>query len=226
MRLFKMSAILFSVCILQSCAPQNQQGTPAKHAVAHPEEALNMLKEGNKRFLGDSMINTNYKDQIDSSRDEQHPFGLILTCMDSRIPPEILFDQGIGNIFVTRVAGNIEDSDILGSMEYAAIKKGVKLFVVMGHYYCGAVTGAVVGKPDPETPANLAQLLAKIRPAKVDDSTDKERMIDESARNNVKMTITNIAKHSKALNDLIVAKKLMIVAAYYDIRKGNVEFIE
>ena len=222
--------VLPALCLcLSSCSQQPaSEKTPAKHAVTHtapatPDDALSTLRDGNKRFLADSMENTNYKEQIAATKDAQHPFAMVLGCMDSRIPPEILFDQGIGNIFVSRVAGNIEDVDILGSMEYAAVVKGVKLIVVMGHTHCGAVTAAVTGEgPLPE---NLDKLVADIKPARTGDTTNKEKMIDESAKNNVKITIADITKRSKALNDLVSQKKLLIVGAYYDLATGKVEFI-
>ena len=221
---------LFAMCAyLQSCTPQATNTPPAKQTVTYttpatPEEALNMLKEGNQRLLSDSLRNTNYKEQIAATKDAQHPYSLVLCCMDSRLVPEIIFDQGIGNLFVSRVAGNIEDTDILGSMEYAAVVKGVKLIVVMGHTHCGAVTGAISGGGT--LPDNLAKLLSKISVAKTGDTSNKEQMIDASARNNVKMTIANITKNSKALSNLVNEKKLLIVAAYYDVATGKVEFIQ
>ena len=108
-----------------------------------PDEALAELKAGNARFLANAMLNTDYKTQIEHTKENQHPHSLILSCLDSRVPPEIIFDQGIGNIFVARVAGNIVDADILGSMEFATKVKGTKLIVVMGHNKCGAVKGAI-----------------------------------------------------------------------------------
>ena len=230
MNFIKSTILLSAACVfLYSCKDQTVQEPVKHHKAEHaapqtPDEAIAMLKDGNKRFLTDSLQNTDYRDQIASTKDGQHPFACVLSCLDSRIPPEILFDQGIGNIFVSRVAGNIVDSDILGSMEYAAVVKGVKVILVMGHNGCGAVTGAVAGDGG-ALPANLGQLLVKIRPAKTGDTTNKDKMIDESARNNVQMTIANIKSRSKEINDLVTNKKLMIVPAYYDIKTGKVEFM-
>lgn len=126
-----------------------------------PDEAILELKDGNKRFLQNKPINTDYKSQIEHTKSDQHPHSLILSCLDSRIPPEIIFDQGIGNIFVARNAGNIEDQNILGSMEFATKVKGSKLIVVIGHNHCGAVKGAV----DDVELGHLTQLVNQIKPA-------------------------------------------------------------
>jgi carbonic anhydrase len=229
MKLIKTALFFSALCIYLTSCTQQTANTPAtKQPVtfatpATPDETLSLLKAGNQRLLSDSLLHTNYREQIAATKDAQHPHSMVLCCMDSRVAPEIIFDQGIGNLFVCRVAGNIEDTDILGSMEYAA-SKGVKLIVVMGHTHCGAVTGAISGGGI--FPGNLTKLLSKISPAKTGDTADKEKMIDASARNNVKMTIADIIKNSKALNDLVNEKKLRIVGAYYDIGTGRVEFIE
>jgi carbonic anhydrase len=141
--------------------------------------------------------------------------------MDSRVPPEIIFDQGIGNIFVLRVAGNIEDENILGSMEYAVEHSGSRLIVVMGHNHCGAVTGAV---KDIKL-GNLTQLVEQIKPAIKSDPGNPET-IDETAKINVKMTITDILNRSDIIRELVHEKKVAIVGAFYDIETGLVTFLE
>ena len=177
------------------------------------------LKAGNARFLANAMLNTDYKTQIEHTKENQHPHSLILSCLDSRVPPEIIFDQGIGNIFVARVAGNIVDADILGSMEFATKVKGTKLIVVMGHNKCGAVKGAI----DNAQLGNLTQLVSKIKPAIV-HNTDNNKM-DETAQNNVKITIGNIVRDSPVIAELIKEGKVKIVGAYYDIESGKVSFL-
>lgn len=184
-----------------------------------PDEALAELKAGNARFLANAMLNTDYKTQIEHTKENQHPHSLILSCLDSRVPPEIIFDQGIGNIFVARVAGNIVDADILGSMEFATKVKGTKLIVVMGHNKCGAVKGAI----DNAQLGNLTQLVSKIKPAIV-HNTDNNKM-DETAQNNVKITIGNIVRDSPVIAELIKEGKVKIVGAYYDIESGKVSFL-
>ena len=193
-----------------------------KTEINSPEDALSELKAGNRRFLDGKLVNTDYKSQIEQTKDGQHPHTIILTCIDSRTPPEIVFDQGIGNIFVARVAGNIEDPNILGSMEYAVKVVGSKLIVVMGHNDCGAVKGAI----DNVELGNLTQLVDQIKPAIVGDTTNRYNMLNETSKNNVKMTIENILKSSSVVSDLVKENKVKIVGAYYDVTTGKVTFLE
>ena len=215
------SFILVTACSTSKSAQQTSSNVHAAHAltIATPDAALVELKAGNSRFLNGKFINTNYKSQIDETKADQHPHSLILSCLDSRIPPEIVFDQGIGNIFVARVAGNIENEDILGSMEFATKLKGTKLIVVMGHNKCGAVKGAI----DNAQLGNLTQLVDKIKPAIV-KSEDKEMMMEKTAKNNVDLTMARILKNSSVINDLVKEGKVKIVGAYYDLTTGAVTF--
>jgi len=190
--------------------------------VRNADEAIAALQAGNERFVAGKMVNTDYKTQIEKTKDGQKPPTVILSCMDSRVPPEIVFDQGIGNLFVTRVAGNIADANILGSMEYATKVIGSKLIVVMGHNHCGAVKGAIANAEL----GNLTQLLAQIKPAISHDSTDHEQQIDETAKNNIKMTIDYILKNSEVINTLVKQGAVKIKGAYYDIETGKVNFID
>ncbi len=187
-----------------------------------PDDALEELKNGNQRFIDDKLINTDYKEQIELTKSDQHPHSLILSCLDSRVPPEIIFDQGIGNVFVARVAGNVEDANILGSMEFATKVKGTKLIVVMGHNHCGAVNGAI----NNAVLGNLTQLVDQIKPAITGDKTKADLRLDATAKNNVKMTIADILKASPVISDLVKESKLKIVGAYYDITSGRVTFMD
>lgn len=191
------------------------------HAVQTPDEAILELKNGNKRFLQSKPINTDYKNQIEHTKSDQHPHSLILSCLDSRIPPEIIFDQGIGNIFVARNAGNIEDQNILGSMEFATKVKGTKLIVVMGHNHCGAVKGAV----DDVELGHLTQLVNQIKPAIVQNE-DKKLMLDETSKNSVKRTINDILRMSPVIEELVKKNQVKIVGAYYNIENGKVIFFD
>jgi carbonic anhydrase len=186
------------------------------------EEALNELKNGNKRFTDSKLENTDFREQIEKTKDDQHPHSVILSCLDSRVPPEIIFDQGFGNIFVARVAGNIEDANVLGSLEYATKIKGCKLVVVMGHNKCGAVGGAV----DDVELGNLTQLVDQIKPAITGDKSNRDKMLDETSKKNVKLTIKNILINSEVINGLVKEGKVKIVGAYYDINTGKVEFFD
>ena len=185
------------------------------------DDALAEMKAGNQRFLDGEPVNTDYKSQIEHTKNDQHPHTLVLSCLDSRIPPEIIFDQGIGNIFVARVAGNIEDQNILGSMEFATKAKGTKLIIVMGHNKCGAVKGAI----DHAELGNLTQLVNQIKPAIVGDTTNIDNMLNETAKNNVKMTIADILKSSPVISEMVKENKVKIVGAYYDITTGQVLFL-
>jgi carbonic anhydrase len=158
----------------------------------------------------------------EQTKDDQHPHSLILSCLDSRIPPEIIFDQGIGNIFVARVAGNVEDPNILGSMEFATKVKGTKLIVVMGHNKCGAVKGAI----DHAELGNLTQLVEQIKPAITGDKSDMDLMMDETAKKNVELTISDILKQSPVISDLVNQGSVKIVGAFYDITDGKVSFMD
>lgn len=190
-------------------------------AINTSEDALNELKNGNKRFLEGKLENTDYKEQVQNTKEDQHPHSVILSCLDSRIPPEIIFDQGFGNIFVARVAGNIEDPNILGSLEFATKLKGSKLVVVMGHNKCGAIKGAV----DNAELGNLTQLVDQIKPSITGDKSNPDKMLDETSKNNVKNTIDNILKHSEVIAGLVKEGKVKIVGAYYDLSTGKVEFM-
>lgn len=195
--------------------------TSTKAPIETIEDALKELKEGNVRFVDNKLVNTNYPEQIDQTKGGQKPHSVVLACMDSRVPPEIIFDQGIGNIFTIRVAGNIEDDNVLGSMEYAVEHAGSKLIVVMGHNHCGAVTGAV---KDIKM-GNLTQLVAQIKPAIKSDPNDPNT-VDYAAQNNVEITIKDIVAKSEIIKEMLHEKKIAIIGAFYDIETGHVSFKE
>ena len=189
-----------------------------------PDEAIADLKNGNLRFLENKSVHLNYAHEIDLTKKEQHPHSMILTCIDSRIPPEIIFDQGIGNLFVARVAGNIEDDNILGSMEFATTIKHTKLIVVLGHNHCGAVQGAIenVGLE------HLTQLTSQIKPSINQHKTYplSDFTIDDTSRKNVVLTIENIIRKSATLEHQLKNKEIKIIGAYYDVTNGKVVFLE
>jgi carbonic anhydrase len=217
----------FAALLICSCNENRVEHATEHAAAAHPQintpdDALAQLKEGNQRFIDGKLINTNYKQQMEETKDDQHPHSVILSCLDSRVPPEIIFDQGIGNIFVSRVAGNIEDEYVLGSLEYATKLKGSKLIVVLGHNHCGAVKGCI----DNAQLGNLTPLVDHIKPAITGDTSNKEQMIDETGKNNVKLTIAHILAKSPVISDLVKENKVKIVGAYYDVSSGIVTFME
>jgi carbonic anhydrase len=193
-----------------------------------PKQALEALKAGNERFVSGKPLNQDYRKQIEKTSGGQQPYATILSCLDSRVPPEILFDQGIGDLFVGRVAGNIEDIHMLGSFEFAKQVVGTKLLVVLGHTSCGAVIGACQNvKLD-----NLTHLLSEIRPAVATveaahpgKDVCAKPLVDEVAAENVRRTIRDIREKSQVIVDLEKQGKLMVVGAMYDIGTGKVTFL-
>ncbi len=227
----KIGIALFACIMLASCAGKKieaektvatkTEAKPTHVTINTPDEALAELKAGNQRFYDGKLINTNYKEEIEETKNAQHPHSIILSCIDSRVPPEIIFDQGIGHIFVARVAGNIIDPNELGSLEFATAAKNSKLIVVLGHSKCGAIEGAV----NNVKLGNLTQLLAQIKPAIVGDSTNKPMMMEQTTKKNIELTIAKILKQSPTISSLVKEGKVKIVGAYDDISTGKVAFL-
>ena len=184
------------------------------------EQALDSLKVGNQRFVKLNPSHLDYDKQIEHTKDGQHPFVAVLSCMDSRVPPEIIFDQGIGSVFVVREAGNITSPNSLGSLEYAVNVKKVKLVVVLGHSKCGAVEAAV-NKAELGEYKNLEQLIEQIKPA-VSNCSDNIYQCTE--KNNVKMSIASILKNSSPIAKAVKNNEVKIIGAYYDVATGVVTF--
>ena len=187
--------------------------------------ALNRLIEGNKRFTQNTYDKRDFQKQIVDTSEGQFPFAAILSCIDSRVPVEIVFDQGIGDVFSARVAGNIINEDILGSLEYACKVAGSKLIVVLGHTKCGAVTAACKNVEL----GNITALLSKIKPAvnmlKVGNELT-ESQIEQVSVQNVKLSIENIRQESSILSDMEKEGQIEIVGAIYDVSNGRVEFLK
>lgn len=221
----KLLASLFAILIMGSASAFEVD----ESKISSPKAALDALKAGNERFVSGDIINQDFARQIEKTSAGQQPYATILSCLDSRIPPEIVFDQGIGDIFVGRVAGNIEDIHMLGSFEFATELSGTKLLVVMGHTSCGAVGGACANAKL----GSLTQLLADIQPA-VDLVKAKHPNkdvcaaphLDEIAEENVIKTIHDIRERSPIISALESAGKLMVVGAMYDLTSGEVTFME
>ncbi len=190
-----------------------------------PKCAHNILVEGNKRFAQNLKAQRNLQDQVFETSQGQYPFAVILSCIDSRAPAELVFDQGIGDIFSVRVAGNIINEDILGSMEYACKVAGSKIVVVMGHTKCGAVTAAC----NHVELGNITALLDKIQPVvdvvNVEPSEMHEEVIEEVAQLNVELSINRIRQESEILAEMEESGEIEIVGAMYDVSTGLVEFI-
>jgi carbonic anhydrase len=194
-----------------------------------PEKALALLKEGNKRFINNLKANRNLLQQANETSEDQHPFAIILSCIDSRTSAEIIFDQGLGDIFSVRIAGNIINEDILGSMEFACKIAGSKIITVLGHTNCGAIKGAC----DHLEMGNLTSLLAKIRPA-IDDektitdnrSSENEAFVDKVTLINVKRTMTSVLQRSPILKEMIESHQIKLVGGIHNISTGEVTFYE
>jgi len=190
------------------------------------DQVLEQWKEGNLRFREGRMIQRDFLVEQRATASGQFPAGVLLSCIDSRAPAEILFNLGMGDVFNTRIAGNIENPDILGSMEFTTKLAGAKLVLVMGHSACGAVAGAIANAKL----GNLTQLLAKIQPAikattyKGDRTAGNAEFVDAVARKNVELTMGNIRKNSKVIAELEKAGAVKIAGAFYDLKTGAVEF--
>jgi carbonic anhydrase len=203
--------------------------TKEMQAAITPEMALNLLKEGNKRFINNLKINRNLLQQANETSDGQYPFAVILSCIDSRTSAELIFDQGLGDLFSVRIAGNIINEDILGSMEFACKVAGSKIVVVLGHTKCGAVKGAC----DHVEMGNLTALLSKIRPAVEDETTVKEnrnsnnaQFVEKVSMINVKRTIKGITERSSILKEMVDTGKIKIIGGTHDISTGEVSFLD
>ena len=214
----------FALIIFSFIFFKNEKAEEHHLEIKTPDEAIADLKNGNLRFLENKSVHLNYAHEIDLTKKEQHPHTLVLTCIASRVPPEIIFDQGIGNLFVARVAGNIEDDNILGSMEFATTIKHTKLIVVLGHNYCGAVQGAI----DNIGLEHLTQLTSQIKPSINPHKTYplSDYTIDDTSRKNVVLTIEKIIQKSATLEHQLKNKEIKIIGTYYDITNGKVAFLE
>ena len=203
--------------------------TQASQAAMTPTEALQLLKEGHQRFADGEMLERDLHAQIKATASGQYPFGVVLGCVDSRVPVEMVFDQGIGDIFVPRVAGNYVETDLLGSMEFATGVAGSKVVVVLGHSACGAVKGAI----DFVELANLTHTLSNIAPAvysvkgfEDDRTSGNKAFVDAVVEANVKMGVQNIYDRSPVMRGLIEEGKLIVVGAVYDLETGTINWLD
>ena len=195
-----------------------------------PTTALQILKEGNERFRANLRANRNLLQQANETRDGQWPFAAILSCIDSRTSAELIFDQGLGDVFSIRIAGNFLNDDILGSLEFACHVAGAKIVVVLGHSKCGAINGACDGVEL----GHLTAMLAKIKPAvaavpqpvdPAERTSKNPEFVDAVARENVRRQVAAVPERSEVLRKLRDAGKIDIVGGLYDIATGEVEFL-
>jgi len=201
--------------------------TQEQQRALSPEQVLNLLKEGNEDFVNDRLTIRNSSARIRKSALGQYPKAVILSCVDSRVPVEDVFHRGIGDIFVGRVAGNVVNPDMLGSMEFGCKVSGAKLILVLGHEYCGAIKSAI----DDVKLGNITTLLAKIRPAVTsapftgDKTSKNDAFVHAVCEQNVRLTVENIRKNSPILAEMEKNKEIMIVGGVYDMNSGKVVFL-
>jgi carbonic anhydrase len=194
-----------------------------------PTMALEILKEGNKRFQNNLKANRNLLQQASETSEGQHPFAIILSCIDSRTSAELIFDQGLGDVFSVRIAGNIMNEDILGSMEFGCKIAGAKIIVVLGHTKCGAIRGAC----DHIEMGNLTALLSKIQPAFYDEksetknrSSSNPEFLEKVSTLNIKRTLHAIMERSPILKEMTEAGAIGLVCGKHDIATGVVTFYD
>lgn len=192
-----------------------------------PEQAIDLLQNGNKRFIQNLRINRNLLQQVDDTANAQYPFATILSCIDSRTPAELIFDQGLGDIFSIRIAGNIINDDILGSMEFACEFAGSKLIVVLGHTNCGAIKGAC----DKVEWEHLSGLLRKVKPAIEHETTINDQrdgsnpdFVNAVAKLNVIHSVNTVLNESHTIQKLVTEEKIKIIGGLYNISSGEVTF--
>jgi carbonic anhydrase len=202
--------------------------TPDRQKSTSPDDAIARLKAGNERFGAGKSVNCDLMAQVKQTAGNQSPFAAILGCIDSRVPPELVFDQRIGDVFCARVAGNFANTDIIASLEYSTKVAGAKAIVVLGHSSCGAIKAAV----DNVKLGNITALLKNFQPAlavlnKADGHRDSHNdpLVQKVADANAKLTAASLTKRSPIIKALVDAKQLTIVAAMHDIKTGKVSWL-
>ena len=202
--------------------------TKETQEILTPDLIIDILKKGNQRFVNNIKAHRNLLEQVNETSTGQFPFAAILSCIDSRTSAELIFDQGLGDIFSIRIAGNILNEDILGSMEFACKIAGSKLIVVLGHTNCGAIIGAC----DDIKLGHLTILVNKIKPAiEIETETESERngrnikFVENVSVNNVKLTVEGIRRRSPILSEMETEKKIKIIGGMYDVETGIVKFL-
>lgn len=196
-----------------------------------PARALEFLKEGNERFVSNLKVNRNLLQQANDTRDGQWPFAVILSCIDSRTSAELIFDQGLGDVFSIRIAGNVVNTDIMGSLEFACKVAGSRLIVVLGHTSCGAIKGAC----DHIEMGNLTELLSKIQPAVYEEKevTDpakrnsrNNQFVENVTKLNVRRTVRSIVNRSYILEQMIENGEVAIIGGIHHLNSGKVDFLD
>lgn len=211
--------------------PDMKAHSSETQASVSPQKALQFLKEGNERFIKNLLANRDLLQQVNETRDGQWPFAAILSCIDSRTSAELIFDQGLGDVFSIRIAGNVVNTDIIGSLEFACKVAGSKLIVVLGHSNCGAIKGAC----DHVELGNLTELLSKIQPAVYEEKETKDAdhrnsknrtFVDNVTELNVRRSVRTIISRSYILEQMLERGEIAIIGAIHHLESGKVEFLE
>lgn len=222
--------VMADAALAQSSTPSVERVlTQEEQEALTPDGVLQLLKDGNQRFLNGTVTSRDHSAQVRHAANGQFPKAMILSCVDSRIPVEDVFDRGIGDVFVARVAGNFENTDNLGSMEFATKISGAKLILVMGHEDCGAVKASI----DQAKLGNITAMLTNIRPA-VDSLSDYQgektsanpEFVHLVAEQNVRLTMADIRERSPVIREMEEEGQLKISGALYDMKTGAIDFLE
>ena len=222
--------VMPGLALAQGSAPRVERVlTRAEQDALTPDQVLNELKAGNQRFLSGTLTSRDHSAQVRDAASGQFPKAMVLSCVDSRIPVEDVFDRGIGDLFVARVAGNFENTDILGSMEFATKVSGAKVVLVLGHGECGAVKAAI----DRAELGNITEMLGNIRPA-IESLSDYEgdrtsanpEFVQMVVEKNVRLTVEDIRERSPILREMEAAGQIKIAGALYDMKTGVIQFLD
>lgn len=214
----RLSISLFMLCALPAAVG-------AQEATVSTLEALNRLKAGNERFVSGKMLKKDFGREREELAKGQHPYAIVLGCSDSRVPPELVFDESLGKLFILRVAGNVVDPVVLGSIEYAAEHLHSGTLLVLGHESCGAVKATLAGG---EAPPNIGQLVKRIEPAAQiakDKQLDEKGTLNSAIEENVRLQMQNAVEQSEVLKELVEHKKLWIAGGVYGLQSGKVRFL-
>ncbi len=218
---------VFSITLVN--AQSSEVLTKEKQTQLTPEEVMKILKEGNERFVNNNLTPRDFQAQVQATSEGQFPKAVIISCLDSRVPVEHVFDRGIGDIFVGRIAGNNVNTDMLGSIEFGTAVAGSKVVIIMGHEACGAVKSAI----DDVEMGNITALLSNIKPAikmssdyDGDQSTGNNDYVTNVVENNVRYTIAEMRKNSPIIAQLEKDGDILIAGAFYDLDTGKVTFLD
>ena len=222
------ASLIAAACATRAMAapPECAVFTPARQKATSPDDALRLLREGNERFVAGRTIHCDLREQLRETAGGQAPFAAIVGCIDSRVPPELVFDQRIGDVFCARIAGNVVNDDIVGSLEFSTRIAGARLCVVLGHSECGAIRGAIDGAKLGYMTATLSSFAPAIEAARAPGgrSTGNVAYVQAVADANARLAAAQLTSRSEVLRSLVERRTLRVVAAMHDVATGRVTF--